>query len=179
MMICLKCVLLPDRYVRVVEELVKYPSSFSLSPSLIKLTQAFWLLDHKDFQEALNVLLDPLVNTRDLTPWQHRRIMKAFLYQGESGRGLWYAQIRQPPMVDPDDIRFRLTLLLANGFIREAFHFQRTHRIRNNAHDLLNHLFHGLLLILYFCHFLGARLTSFSVQLHILAVTHKLLFLSL
>ena len=38
------------RYVTVVEELVKYPSSFSLSPSLIKLTQAFWLLDHKDFQ---------------------------------------------------------------------------------------------------------------------------------
>ncbi|KAK4321740.1 hypothetical protein Pmani_007480 [Petrolisthes manimaculis] len=135
--------LLTDGYVRVVEELVKYPSSFSLSPSLIKLTQAFWLLDHKDFQEALNVLLDPLVNTNDLSPWQHRRIMKAFLYQGESGRALRYAQLRQPPMVDPDDIRLHLTLLLANGLIREAFHFQRTHRIRNNAHDLLNHLFHG------------------------------------
>ncbi|XP_071534189.1 uncharacterized protein Elys isoform X2 [Panulirus ornatus] len=135
--------LLSDGYVRVVEELVKYPSSFSLSPSHIKLTQAFWLLDHKDFQEGLNVLLDPLVNTNDITPWQHRRIMKAFLYQGEHSRALTYAQIRQPPKVDMDDIRLHLTLLLANGLIREAFHYQRSHRIKNNSEDLLNHLFTG------------------------------------
>nr|XP_045604615.1 protein ELYS-like isoform X1 [Procambarus clarkii] len=135
--------LLSDGYVRVVEELVKYPSSFSLSPSHIKLTQAFWLLDHKDFQEGLNVLLDPLVSTNDITTWQHRRIMKAFLYQGEHSRALTYAQIRQPPKADLDDIRLHLTLLLANGLIREAFHYQRTHRIKNNSEDLLNHLFTG------------------------------------
>ncbi|XP_069945568.1 protein ELYS isoform X3 [Cherax quadricarinatus] len=135
--------LLSDGYVRIVEELVKYPSSFSLSPSHIKLTQAFWLLDHKDFQEGLNVLLDPLVNTNDITSWQHRRIMKAFLYQGEHNRALTYAQIRQPPKVDLDDIRLHLTLLLANGLIREAFHYQRSHRIRDNTEDLLNHLFTG------------------------------------
>jgi len=34
-------------YSRMVEELVKYPSSFSLSASHIKLTQAYWLIDHK------------------------------------------------------------------------------------------------------------------------------------
>ncbi|ROT67431.1 Protein ELYS [Penaeus vannamei] len=135
--------LLSDGYTRVVEELVKYPSSFSLSPSHIKLTQAFWLLDHKDFQEGLNVLLDPLVNTNDITPSQHRRIVKAFLYQGEHTRALTYAQIRQPPKVDLDDIRLHLTLLLANGLIREAFHYQRTHRVKDNSEDLLNHLFTG------------------------------------
>ncbi|XP_064087385.1 protein ELYS-like isoform X3 [Macrobrachium nipponense] len=135
--------LLSDGYVRVVEELVKYPSSFSLSPSHIKLTQAFWLLDHKDFQEGLNVLLDPLVSTRDITPLQHQRIIKAFLYQGEHARALTYNQIRQPPRVDVDDIRLHLTLLLANGLIREAFHFQRQHRLKDNAEDLLNHFFTG------------------------------------
>ncbi|XP_068200188.1 protein ELYS-like isoform X2 [Palaemon carinicauda] len=135
--------LLSDGYVRVVEELVKYPSSFSLSPSHIKLTQAFWLLDHKDFQEGLNVLLDPLVNTRDITPLQHQRIVKAFLYQGEHTRALTYNQIRQPPRVNMDDIRLHLTLLLANGLIREAFHFQRQHRLKDNAEDLLNHFFIG------------------------------------
>ncbi|XP_045138597.1 protein ELYS-like isoform X4 [Portunus trituberculatus] len=135
--------LLSDGYVRVVEELVKYPSSFSLSPSLIKLTQAFWLLDHKDFQEGLNVLLDPLVNPCDLTPWQHRRIMKAFLYQGEHGRALTYAKMRQPPKVDLDDIRLHLTLLLANKLVREAFHYQRAHRTTANTEDLLQHFFTG------------------------------------
>ncbi|KAG0728092.1 Protein ELYS [Chionoecetes opilio] len=135
--------LLSDGYVRVVEELVKYPSSFSLSPSLIKLTQAFWLLDHKDFQEGLNVLLDPLVNPCDLTPWQHKRIMKAFLYQGEHGRALTYAKLRRPPKVDVDDIRLHLTLLLANRLVREAFHYQRSHRTHTNTHDLLQHFFTG------------------------------------
>ncbi|XP_042889843.1 protein split ends-like, partial [Penaeus japonicus] len=135
--------LLSDGYTRVVEELVKYPSSFSLSPSHIKLTQAFGLLDHKDFQEGLNVLLDPLVNTNNITHSQHRRIVKAFLYQGEHTRALTYAQIRQPPKVDLDDIRLHLTLLLANGLIREAFHYQRTHRVKDNSEDLLNHLFTG------------------------------------
>ncbi|XP_050715924.1 protein ELYS-like isoform X49 [Eriocheir sinensis] len=135
--------LLSDGYTRIVEELVKYPSSFSLSPSLIKLTQAFWLLDHKDFQEGLNVLLDPLVNPCDVTPWQHRRIMKAFLYQGEHGRALTYAKMRQPPKIDIDDIRLHLTLLLANGLVREAFHYQRSHRTTANTQDLLQHFYTG------------------------------------
>ncbi|XP_076032240.1 uncharacterized protein LOC143020018 isoform X2 [Oratosquilla oratoria] len=135
--------LLSDGFVNVVEELVKFPSSFSLSPSLIKLSQAFWLIDHKDFQEGLNVLLDPLINSKDIAVWQHRRIIKALLYQGEHSRALSYARIRRPPLVDVDDIRLHLTLLLANGLTREAFHYQRTHRVQANTDDLLNHFFTG------------------------------------
>ena len=34
--------------------------------------QAFWLLDHEDFEEAVNMLLDPLISGNDIEPWQHR-----------------------------------------------------------------------------------------------------------
>ena len=36
----------------VVDTLVKFPSAFGVPPSLIKLTQAFWLVDHEDFEEV-------------------------------------------------------------------------------------------------------------------------------
>ncbi len=59
---------------------IKFPSAFSLPPSQIKLTQAFWLLDHEDFEEAISVLLDPLIADRDITPAQHRLLL-ALLYK--------------------------------------------------------------------------------------------------
>lgn len=39
-----------ERYVRVVQNLIKFPAVFKLNPTLIKTTQAFWNLDHKEFE---------------------------------------------------------------------------------------------------------------------------------
>ncbi len=36
----------------IVESLIKFPSAFGMPPSVIKLTQAFWLVDHEDFDEV-------------------------------------------------------------------------------------------------------------------------------
>ena len=44
--------LLPqDQFPDLVDSLIKFPSAFSLPPSVIKLTQAFWLLDHEDWED--------------------------------------------------------------------------------------------------------------------------------
>ena len=44
--------LLPqDQFPDLVDSLNKFPSAFSLPPSVIKLTQAFWLLDHEDWED--------------------------------------------------------------------------------------------------------------------------------
>ena len=67
----------PDQINHLVDNLVKFPSAFSLPPSLIKLTQvisasslswleiamfqAFWLLDHEDWEEGVSMMLDPLL----------------------------------------------------------------------------------------------------------------------
>ena len=49
------------------ESLIKFPSAFGVPPSVIKLTQAFWLLDHREFEDAMAMLLDPLVVPADIT----------------------------------------------------------------------------------------------------------------
>lgn len=42
-----------DRYARVVQNLIRFPAAFELNSSLIKTTQAFWNLDHKEYQVML------------------------------------------------------------------------------------------------------------------------------
>lgn len=49
----LNMVLEDDRYVRVVQNLIKFPAVFKLNPTLIKTTQAFWNLDHKEFEVCI------------------------------------------------------------------------------------------------------------------------------
>merc|ERR1719392_216023 len=53
---------LGDKWNDLVHTLIKFPAAFSVPPSLIKLTHAFWLLDNGDFEEAMVMLLDPLVS---------------------------------------------------------------------------------------------------------------------
>ena len=107
------------------ESLIKFPSAFSVPPSLIKLTQAFWLLDHGEFEDAMNMLLDPLVLASDIAPWQHRSILVSFLVQDRSQMALKYTKIRQPPQKDVFDIQLHVSILLANGKVHEALQFQR------------------------------------------------------
>lgn len=38
-----------SRYKPIITHLIKFPAVFKLSPSIIKITQAFWQLDHGDF----------------------------------------------------------------------------------------------------------------------------------
>jgi len=67
------------------------------------------------FQDSLSYLLDPLVTTDQLLPWQHTRIIKSLLYQGESRLALRYVRVKTPPMLTRGDIKLQLTILLANG----------------------------------------------------------------
>jgi len=56
-------------------------------------------------QEAIDMLLDPLVSMDDLKPWQHQCIIRAFLYQGQHQMALKYINVQQPPLKDIEDIR--------------------------------------------------------------------------
>lgn len=42
------------RYESIITHLIKFPAVFRLSPCHIKMTQAFWQLDHGDFTVNLN-----------------------------------------------------------------------------------------------------------------------------
>ncbi|GFG34649.1 hypothetical protein Cfor_03066 [Coptotermes formosanus] len=128
-------------YSAAINQFIKFPSAFRLTPSFIKITQALWLLDHQDYTEAIDMLLDPLVSMDDLKPWQHQCIIRAFLYQGQHKMALKYIRVQQPPLKDIEDIRLNLTVLLVNGLIHEAFQYQRRHCNEQNSRDLLQHFF--------------------------------------
>lgn len=116
---------LGDKWNDLVLNLIKFPAAFSVPPSLIKLTHAFWLLDNGDFEEAMVMLLDPLVLGNDISLWQHRAIVVSFLVQDQPKLALKYSKIRQPPQKDIVDVQLHVAVLLANGMVHEAFQFQR------------------------------------------------------
>jgi Nuclear pore complex assembly len=130
-------------YGNILQHLVTFPSTYSLSPSLIKITQAFWHLDHQNFDDALGMLLDPLVSTMDITNAQQRAILRAFLYQEQRMHALKYATHRQPVCPELEDIQLHLTILIANSQIGDALGYLRQNRNRKNNQELMQHLLCG------------------------------------
>ncbi|KAL4221649.1 Protein ELYS [Mactra antiquata] len=115
---------------------------FNLPQNMVKLVQAFWLLDHKDFEDGLNLLLDPMVRS-DFGRWQHKRIIKSLLYQDDAKMALLYLSTVNPALTTPEEVKLKLTVLLANGLTAEALEYQRECCDKNNIQDLLTHLFLG------------------------------------
>ena len=61
------------------------------------------------------MLLETQRLTSDLSHWQHRCILQALFYQGEVKMALRYLYIANPPLYSLEDIKLKLTVLLANG----------------------------------------------------------------
>ncbi|XP_072402062.1 uncharacterized protein Elys isoform X1 [Diabrotica undecimpunctata] len=143
-------------YSSVVTHLIKFPAVFKVSPSVIKITQAFWQLDHGDFTTAMEQLLDPFVLGEDLQPWHHNIAMRSLLLHKQPNFALLYMQIRKPPITDEHDVLTAISLFIANNMLDEAFYFKKQHQNKNEE-NLLTHLFNecrkndALHLILYKC----------------------------
>ncbi|XP_034239257.1 protein ELYS [Thrips palmi] len=132
-----------EQYQTTLQNFMKFPAAFSMSIGNMRLIQAFWHLDHKAFDTALDMLLDPLVSVRDIVPWQHRCIIRSLTLQGQANMALRYVRARRPPLQEPSDIKLHLNLLLANDLIDEAFMYQRNHRTDANFESLLSQFFQG------------------------------------
>ncbi|KAJ8964806.1 hypothetical protein NQ314_004613 [Rhamnusium bicolor] len=129
-----------SRYATVITHLIKFPAVFKVSSSIIKITQAFWQLDHGDYTTAMEQLLDPFVLSDDLQPWHHAIAMRALLLQNQYNFALLYMQVRRPPIIDEKDILTAISLFIANNMLDEAFYFKNQHH-NNNEEKLLMHLF--------------------------------------
>jgi hypothetical protein len=56
----------------------------------------------------------------ELLPWQHTSVIKAFLYQGHAPLALRYIRVASPPTSTPAEVKLRMTVLLANGFVNSG-----------------------------------------------------------
>ena len=122
------------------------PNYSALYVYLIMSFQAYWLLDNEDFDEAVAMLLDPLVHTSDIKEEEHRAIMLGLLTQGHPKLALKYCNVRKPPLRKAPDVQLHLSILLANGMVHEAFQLVRNQRSQGLLPPNGDKLFHTLLI---------------------------------
>nr|XP_003702475.1 PREDICTED: protein ELYS isoform X1 [Megachile rotundata] len=105
-----------------VEQLIKYPSSFKMSPSLIKLTQAFWLLDHEDYHGFLDMMTGQLVCDSDVKDWHHKLVLRTLIRNNQHKLALMYLRIKKPPLSSIQEQSTLIGLSVEHGLIHSAFH---------------------------------------------------------
>ncbi|XP_041418029.1 protein ELYS isoform X2 [Xenopus laevis] len=116
-----------------------FPTAFSVPGSLIKLIQGFWLLDHNDYQNSVDCILNP-ASSRVMS-WQHSQIIENLLCHGDSRQALRYLQVMKPVATTSKEVKLHMTVLLANRSILEAWNLQRLHSSRLNVEELLKHMY--------------------------------------
>ncbi|XP_030746722.1 protein ELYS isoform X2 [Sitophilus oryzae] len=129
-----------DENNKIVKLLLKFPQIFDLTQSNIKIIQAFWHLDHDDYETALEYILDPCVLAEDLHKWHHSVMIRSLLMQEQFNLALVYLQIRKPSIQDEKDLFTVVSLLVSKNMLDEAFKFRQQHQIINE-HALLKHIF--------------------------------------
>ncbi|XP_075059629.1 protein ELYS isoform X2 [Mixophyes fleayi] len=115
-----------------------FPSAFSVPCALVKLIQGFWLLDHNDYKNSVDLILHP---SACKTSWQHTHIIEMLLCQGDHRLALRYIQVLKPPVATSTEVKLHMSVLLANKYIIEAWNLQRSHCSRLNVEELLKHMY--------------------------------------
>ncbi|KAK7815294.1 hypothetical protein U0070_019138 [Myodes glareolus] len=116
-----------------------FPTAFAISWGQVKLVQGFWLLDHNDYENGLDLLFHPV--TAKPVSWQHSKIIEAFMSQGEHKQALRYLQTMKPTVSNSSDIILHLTVLLFNRCMVEAWNLLRQNSNRVNIEELLKHAY--------------------------------------
>ncbi|XP_031246926.1 protein ELYS isoform X2 [Mastomys coucha] len=116
-----------------------FPTAFAISWGQVKLVQGFWLLDHNDYENGLDLLFHPV--TAKPASWQHSKIIEAFMSQGEHKQALRYLQTMKPTVASSNDVILHLTVLLFNRCMVEAWNLLRQNSNRVNIEELLKHAY--------------------------------------
>uniref|UniRef100_A0A8C7FYC5 AT hook containing transcription factor 1 n=1 Tax=Oncorhynchus kisutch TaxID=8019 RepID=A0A8C7FYC5_ONCKI len=118
-----------------------FPTAFAIPIGLVKLVQGFWLLDHHDHQNSLEMLLHPTTSP-SLWGWQHDRILQALMCQGKHGIALRYLHVMKPPLSSTAQAQLCLAVLLHNRWcLVEAWAMLRQHSNSLNTEELLSFLY--------------------------------------
>ncbi|KAF6073073.1 AT-hook containing transcription factor 1 [Phyllostomus discolor] len=116
-----------------------FPTAFAISWDQVKLIQGFWLIDHNDYENGLDLLFHPA--TAKPVSWQHSKIIQAFMSQGEHRQALRYIQTMKPTVSSDTDIILHIDVLLLNRCMIEAWSLLRHHSNGLNVEELLKHMY--------------------------------------
>ncbi|XP_054432651.1 protein ELYS [Pteronotus mesoamericanus] len=116
-----------------------FPTAFAISWDQVKLIQGFWLIDHNDYENGLDLLFHPA--TAKPVSWQHSKIIQAFMSQGAHRQALRYIQTMKPAVSSDTDITLHINVLLLNRCMIEAWSLLRHHSNGLNVEELLKHTY--------------------------------------
>nr|CAB3220657.1 protein ELYS-like [Phallusia mammillata] len=117
-----------------------FPITFQLSNSVTNLIKAFWLLDHKEFEESLALFSDAGTETPQL-PWQHRQILSAYMSQGHCELALKYLLNKQPGSQSVEDVKLKIEIYTQNKLPQHALKIAQTNTDPCNLEMIYFHLF--------------------------------------
>ncbi|KAG4065759.1 hypothetical protein HA402_012437 [Bradysia odoriphaga] len=141
----LSSVLREEHYDGVIKNLIKFPAVFKMDPGLIKVTQAFWNLDHGEyevrqftlhesraqqelfFQLAVDEIISPLAQDQNMSVWQRELLIGALILNDRPHLALRALHAPGSPISTLLEIR----TLLANDLVADAFQVQRMKRNRD------------------------------------------------
>ncbi|XP_064320594.1 protein ELYS-like isoform X3 [Phalacrocorax carbo] len=116
-----------------------FTAAFAIPPGLVKFIQGFWLLDHKDYENSLALLVEPAA----IKPvsWQDVQILQCLVCQGEHGRALRYTQVMKLSVSSCSEVQLFLTVLLSNRCMAEAWGLLQQHTTKINVEELLKDMY--------------------------------------
>ncbi|XP_074968595.1 protein ELYS-like [Phalacrocorax aristotelis] len=112
-----------------------FTAAFAIPWSLVKLIQGFWLLNHKDYENSLALLVEPAA----IKPvsWQDVRILQSLVCQGEHRR----TQVMKLSVSSCSEVQLFLTVLLFNRCMTEAWALLQQHTTKINVEELLKDMY--------------------------------------
>ncbi|XP_064329866.1 protein ELYS-like, partial [Phalacrocorax carbo] len=116
-----------------------FAAAFAIPSGLVKLIRGFWLLDHKDYDSSLALLLEPTA-TKPVS-WQDVRILQSLMCQGEHRRALRYTQVMKLSASSCSEVRLFLTVLLSNRCMAEAWALLQEHTTQLKEEELLKDMY--------------------------------------
>ncbi|XP_064329826.1 protein ELYS-like, partial [Phalacrocorax carbo] len=116
-----------------------FAAAFAIPSGLVKLIQGFWLLDHKDYDNSLALLVEPTA-TKPVS-WQDVRILQSLMCQGEHRRALRYTQVMKLSASSCSEVRLFLTVLLSNRCMAEAWALLQEHTTQLKEEELLKDMY--------------------------------------
>ncbi|XP_064329825.1 protein ELYS-like, partial [Phalacrocorax carbo] len=116
-----------------------FAAAFAIPSGLVKLIRGFWLLDHKDYDSSLALLVEPTA-TKPVS-WQDVRILQSLMCQGEHRRALRYTQVMKLSASSCSEVRLFLTVLLSNRCMAEAWALLQEHTTQLKEEELLKDMY--------------------------------------
>lgn len=124
----------------IAEKIPQFVQAFDIQLGFTQQIHGFWLIDHMNFEDGIPLLLHHS-SSQVIGSWQHGCILQSLFQQGELAAAARYLSLRNPPVLTAEDLKTRLTILVANRLVWQAVSYVRHSCGTSEKEAMLRHVF--------------------------------------